>query len=123
MSIRPRRSLLYMPGANARALEKARTLPCDGVILDLEDAVAPEAKAMARQQVMAAVSARGFGGREVIVRINGLDTSWGSTISAPQRRRIPTASWCRKFPTPAICWRLPSGCWISPPITTSAYGR
>ena len=76
MTIRPRRSVLYMPGANARALEKARTLPCDAVILDLEDAVAPGAKEMARQQVMTAVGAGGFGAREVIVRINGLDTVW-----------------------------------------------
>jgi citrate lyase subunit beta/citryl-CoA lyase len=65
-----------MPGANARALEKAKTLPCDAVILDLEDAVAPDAKAAARERVMAAVAARGFGAREVIVRINGLDTAW-----------------------------------------------
>jgi citrate lyase subunit beta/citryl-CoA lyase len=76
MTIRPRRSALYMPGANARALEKAKTLPCDAVILDLEDAVAPDAKTFARDQVMAAVAARGFGAREVIVRINGLDTAW-----------------------------------------------
>jgi citrate lyase subunit beta/citryl-CoA lyase len=76
MTIRPRRSVLYMPGANARALEKAKTLPCDAVILDLEDAVAPDAKMTARQQVMAAVTAGGFGSREVIVRINGLDTDW-----------------------------------------------
>src|SRR5215468_9842722 len=76
MNIRPRRSALYMPGANARAMEKAKTLPCDTVILDLEDAVAPDAKAAAREQVMAAVAGRGFGAREVIVRINGLDTSW-----------------------------------------------
>jgi citrate lyase subunit beta / citryl-CoA lyase len=76
MTIRPRRSALYMPGANARALEKAKTLPCDAVILDLEDAVAPDAKASARDQVMTAVAARGFGAREVIVRINGLDTAW-----------------------------------------------
>ncbi|HLK81326.1 MAG TPA: CoA ester lyase [Xanthobacteraceae bacterium] len=76
MTIRPRRSVLYMPGANARALEKARTLPCDAVILDLEDAVAPAAKETARQQVMTAVAAGGFGTREVIVRINGVDTAW-----------------------------------------------
>ncbi|HKD27324.1 MAG TPA: CoA ester lyase [Xanthobacteraceae bacterium] len=76
MNIRPRRSALYMPGANARALEKAKTLPCDAVILDLEDAVAPSAKEAARQQVMTAVTAGGFGTREVIVRINGLDTAW-----------------------------------------------
>jgi citrate lyase subunit beta/citryl-CoA lyase len=76
MTFRPRRSVLYMPGANARALEKAKTLPCDAVILDLEDAVAPDAKAKARTQVMTAVTAGGFGSREVIVRINGLDTPW-----------------------------------------------
>src|SRR5919197_2292957 len=76
MSIRPRRSALYMPGSNARAIEKARTLPTDAIILALEDSVAPDAKAAARRQVMDAVSAGGFGAREVIVRINGLDTEW-----------------------------------------------
>src|SRR5262249_44825660 len=76
MTTRPRRSVLYMPGANARALEKAKTLPCDAVILDLEDSVAPEAKAAARDQVVAAVTVGGFGAREVIVRINALDTHW-----------------------------------------------
>jgi citrate lyase subunit beta/citryl-CoA lyase len=76
MTIRPRRSVLYMPGSNARAIEKARTLLADAVILDLEDSVAPEAKAAARQQVMDAVAASSFGRREVIVRINGLDTQW-----------------------------------------------
>jgi citrate lyase subunit beta / citryl-CoA lyase len=76
MTGRPRRSVLYMPGVNTRAMEKARTLPCDGVILDLEDAVAPDAKVTARAQVVAAVTAGGFGGREVIVRINGIDTEW-----------------------------------------------
>jgi citrate lyase subunit beta/citryl-CoA lyase len=76
MTVRPRRSVLYMPGSNTRAIEKARTLPADAVILDLEDSVAPEAKAAARQQVMDAVAAGSFGPREVIVRINGLDTQW-----------------------------------------------
>jgi citrate lyase subunit beta/citryl-CoA lyase len=76
MTIRPRRSVLYMPGSNARALDKARTLPADGVILDLEDSVAPDAKEAARQQVVEAVKAGGFGGREVSIRINGVDTSW-----------------------------------------------
>lgn len=76
-SVRPRRSALYMPGANARAIEKARSLPCDVVILDLEDAVAPDAKAAARAQVAAAVAAGGFGRREVVIRVNGLDTPWG----------------------------------------------
>jgi len=76
MSIRPRRSVLYMPGSNARAMEKARTLPTDAIILDLEDSVAPDAKAAARRQVTDAVSAGAFGAREVTVRINGLDTQW-----------------------------------------------
>src|SRR6266851_3887783 len=76
MTIRPRRSVLYMPGSNARAIEKARSLPADAVILDLEDSVAPQSKAAARQQVADAVKAGGFGPREVVVRINGLDTEW-----------------------------------------------
>ena len=83
MTIRPRRSVLYMPGANARAIEKARTLPVDAVILDLEDAVAPDTKIAARDQVAAAVKAGGFGHREVIIRVNGLDTEWvGEDIRA-----------------------------------------
>ncbi len=73
----PRRSLLYMPGANSRAMDKARTLDCDTVIFDLEDAVSPDAKAQARQQVLEAVSAGGYGHRELVVRANGLDTPWG----------------------------------------------
>src|SRR5580704_15288460 len=76
MSIRPRRSVLYMPGSNARAIEKARSLPADAVVLDLEDSVAPQAKPAARAQVVDAVKAGGFGPREVVVRINGLDTEW-----------------------------------------------
>jgi citrate lyase subunit beta / citryl-CoA lyase len=74
--VRPRRSVLYMPGSNARAMEKARDIACDAVILDLEDAVAPDAKELARQQVAEAVAA-GFAKREVVVRINGLGTPWG----------------------------------------------
>jgi len=74
---RPRRSVLYMPGSNARALEKGRALPADGLILDMEDAVAPDAKALARAQIAAAVKAGGYGGRELIVRINGLESAWG----------------------------------------------
>lgn len=76
MNIRPRRSVLYMPGSNARALDKARTLPVDAVILDLEDSVAPNAKDTARQQVADSVKAGGFGAREVFIRINGVDTPW-----------------------------------------------
>jgi citrate lyase subunit beta/citryl-CoA lyase len=76
MTIRPRRSMLYMPGSNARALEKAKTLAVDGVILDLEDAVAPDAKEAARAQVTQAVRAGGFGHREVLIRTNAIDTPW-----------------------------------------------
>ncbi len=74
---RPRRSVLYMPGSNARALEKGRGLPADALILDLEDAVAPDAKVKAREQVLAALSEGGYGERELLVRINGLDTPLG----------------------------------------------
>ena len=77
MQLRPRRSVLYMPGANARALDKARTLPADALILDLEDAVSPDAKEGARRQVVEAVAQGGYGRREVIVRVNGLNTPWG----------------------------------------------
>jgi citrate lyase subunit beta/citryl-CoA lyase len=76
MTVRPRRSVLYMPGSNARALEKAKTLAADGVILDLEDSVAPDAKETARKQVADAVKAGGFGTREVFIRVNGVDTPW-----------------------------------------------
>ncbi|HKA75883.1 MAG TPA: CoA ester lyase [Pseudolabrys sp.] len=76
MSVRPHRSVLYMPGSNSRALEKAKTLPSDGVIFDLEDSVAPEAKETARRQVADAVKAGGFGAREVVIRVNSIDTPW-----------------------------------------------
>ena len=74
--IHPRRSLLFMPGSNARALEKARILPADGIILDLEDSVAPDTKALARDQIAQAIAARGFGRREVWIRTNSVDTPW-----------------------------------------------
>jgi citrate lyase subunit beta/citryl-CoA lyase len=77
MHVRPRRSVLYMPGANKRALEKAKTLPADSLILDLEDSVAPEAKAEARDSVCAAVKAGGYGHRELVIRVNAIETPWG----------------------------------------------
>jgi citrate lyase subunit beta/citryl-CoA lyase len=77
MTARPRRSILYMPGSNWRALDKGRTLPADGLILDLEDAVAPDAKVGARESVVQALSQGGYGKREILVRINALDTQWG----------------------------------------------
>ncbi|MBX9947425.1 MAG: CoA ester lyase [Reyranella sp.] len=75
--VRPRRSVLYMPGANTRALEKARTLPADALIFDLEDAVAPDAKEAARANVVAAARSRSYGRREIAIRCNGLATPWG----------------------------------------------
>src|SRR5262249_1849715 len=76
-TVRPRRSVLYMPGANTRALEKARTLPADALIFDLEDAVAPDAKEAARTNVVAAAASRAHGRREIVIRANGLNTLWG----------------------------------------------
>ena len=73
---RPRRSVLYMPGANARALEKAKSIPCDGLILDLEDAVAPDAKAAARDNACTAAASGDYGTRELTIRVNGADTEW-----------------------------------------------
>jgi citrate lyase subunit beta/citryl-CoA lyase len=74
----PRRSVLYMPSSNARALEKAKTIPADAIIFDLEDAVAPDAKELAREQACAAVASGEYGGRELTIRCNGLDTPWGA---------------------------------------------
>lgn len=91
MTIRPRRSVLYMPGSNARALEKAKTLPADGIILDLEDSVAPDAKDAARRQVADAVKAGGFGAREVIIRTNAVDTPWHAEDLAAAAQAGPDA--------------------------------
>ena len=76
-AIRPRRSALYLPGSNARALEKAKSLPCDVLLLDCEDAVAPDNKELARDQIAGALRAGGYGRRELVVRTNSLDTPWG----------------------------------------------
>jgi citrate lyase subunit beta/citryl-CoA lyase len=89
MAIRPRRSVLYMPGSNVRALEKAKTLPVDGVIVDLEDSVAPETKETARKQTADAVKAGGFGGREVFIRINGVDSPWHADDLSAAARAAP----------------------------------
>ena len=78
MQGRPRRSVLYMPGSNERALEKAKTIAADALIFDLEDAVAPDAKPLARDQVSAAVRNGGYGGREIVIRVNALETPWGT---------------------------------------------
>ncbi|MEI6984676.1 MAG: CoA ester lyase [Rhodospirillaceae bacterium] len=76
-TIRPRRSVLYMPGSNPRAMEKGKGLAADGIILDLEDAVAPDAKIEARRQVISAIRGGGYGRRELFLRTNGLNTPWG----------------------------------------------
>ena len=95
---RPRRSALYLPASNARAIEKSRTLACDVVILDLEDAVAPDAKTEARAGAVAAAKAAGFGPRELVIRANGLDTPWGrddlvaATAAGPDAILIPKVS-------------------------------
>ena len=95
MAGRPRRSVLYMPGSNARALEKAKTISADALIFDLEDAVAPDEKVMAREQVCAAAAEGGYGGREVVIRVNALETPWGAADimaaceSAPDAVLIP----------------------------------
>jgi citrate lyase subunit beta/citryl-CoA lyase len=85
---RPRRSALYLPGSNARALEKARTLDADVLLIDLEDAVAPGAKEEARRLAVAALAAGGYGPRELVLRVNGLATPWGAAdLAAAARAR------------------------------------
>ncbi|MGP0040361.1 MAG: HpcH/HpaI aldolase/citrate lyase family protein, partial [Rhodomicrobium sp.] len=98
--MRPRRSVLYMPGSNARALEKAKTLPADALILDLEDAVAPDAKEVARNQVCEAVKAGGFGPREVVIRVNGLATPYGLSDFSAALEAKPDAILIPKVETP-----------------------
>lgn len=98
--MQPRRSVLYMPGSNARALEKAKTLPADSLILDLEDAVAPDAKEMARKQVSEAVRAGGFGRREVVIRINGLGTPYAEADLEAAAEAKPDAILVPKVQSP-----------------------
>src|SRR6266852_1189879 len=100
MNVRPRRSVLYMPGSNARAIEKARTLAADALILDLEDAVAPDAKSLARRQVCDAVRAGGFGRREIFIRVNAPDTPWGGEDLAAAAAATPDAILLPKVSTP-----------------------
>ncbi len=91
MTIRPRRSALYMPASNAKAIAKARALPCDVVILDLEDAVAPEVKAAAREAAVATIGEGGFGARELVIRANALSTEWGADDCAALAQARPDA--------------------------------
>ena len=89
--LRPRRSVLYMPAANERALEKAKTIPADAIIFDLEDAVAPDAKVEARARAVAAVQSGDYGNRELTIRCNGLDTEWGADDLAAAGPAAPSA--------------------------------
>lgn len=100
MKFRPRRSILYMPGSNARALEKARSLGADGFIFDLEDAVAPDMKDEARALVVDAVRTGGYGKREVVIRINGLDTPWADADIEAAAAAAPDAILVPKVDTP-----------------------
>lgn len=90
-ALRPRRSVLYMPAANERALEKAQTIPADAIIFDLEDAVAPDAKPDARAKAVAAVRSGLYGNRELTIRCNGLDTAWGADDVAAAGAAAPSA--------------------------------
>lgn len=100
-SLRPRRSVLYMPGANTKALEKAKGLPADALILDLEDAVAPDAKAEARDRVCEAVQSGAYGKRELTIRANGLDTEWHAADVAAIAAAGPDAIVVPKINSPA----------------------
>lgn len=106
---RPRRSVLYMPASNARALQKARELPCDVVVIDLEDSVAPDAKAHARDEAVAAIAAGGFGRREVVLRVNGHDTVWGADDLAAARQSGADAVLAPKVSTVADIRRYAEG--------------
>ena len=98
--IRPRRSVLFMPGSNARALEKARNLPADGIILDLEDSVAPDAKLLARNQIAETVAAKGFGKREIIIRANNLESPWWQDDMAMAAKAAPDGILVPKVSSP-----------------------
>ena len=98
---RPRRSVLYLPGSNLRAIEKARTLACDVVVLDLEDSVAPDTKIAARALACEAVRLGGFGPRELVLRVNGLDTPWGADDLAAAAQAAPDAVLVPKVSAPS----------------------
>ncbi|GJE46514.1 HpcH/HpaI aldolase/citrate lyase family protein [Methylobacterium soli] len=100
--LRLRRSVLYMPGSNLRALEKAKTLPADALILDLEDAVGPEEKDLAREQVCAAVKSGGYGDRELIIRVNAPQTPWGDADLRTAIEARPDAILMPKVSSPAV---------------------
>jgi citrate lyase subunit beta/citryl-CoA lyase len=108
-ALRPRRSVLYMPGANTRALEKAKGLSADSLILDLEDAVAPDAKAEARDNVVAALTSGEYGNRELTIRVNGLDTDWHADDLAAAAAAGPAAVVVPKVNSPADVAAIEAG--------------
>ena len=124
---RSRRSALYLPASNTKAVAKARTLPCDVVILDLEDAVAPDAKAIAREHAVAAVIEGGFGQRELVVRVNGLDTEWGADDLAslercqPDAILVPKVSRCTDIDSYAARIAAPTPLWAMVETTASLF--
>ncbi len=99
--LRPLRSVLYMPAANSRALEKAKELKADGFIFDLEDAVAPDAKPLAREQAVMAVKSGSYGRRQLVIRVNGLTTPWGEADIAAAASAGPDAILLPKVETAA----------------------
>jgi hypothetical protein len=102
--------VLFMPASNARAVEKARTLDADGLIFDLEDAVAPDAKPAARDQIARALAAGGYGARELFLRVNALSTAWATRTSPPPPRCRSTRSCCRRWKAPTRCARPRDWC-------------
>ncbi|MDR7037845.1 MULTISPECIES: HpcH/HpaI aldolase/citrate lyase family protein [Methylobacterium] len=100
--LRLRRSVLYMPGSNPRALDKAKTLPADSLILDLEDAVGPEEKELAREQVCAAARSGAYGDREIIIRVNAPQTPWGDADLRAAIAARPDAILMPKVSSPAV---------------------
>lgn len=128
-TVRPRRSVLYLPAANARAIEKARGLDCDAVILDLEDAVAPDLKDAAREAAVAAIAAGGWGHRELIVRVNGFGTPWMQADFSAIAAAKPDAIQVPKIDTPgqaaeavALALGLPVWAMIESPKAILAAG-
>jgi len=136
MDLRPRRSALFLPASNPKALAKARTLSADVVILDLEDAVAPEAKAEARAAAVSAVREGGWGRRELVIRVNGLDTEWGAAdlaaaaAAGPDAVLVPKVSDCAGLraydaalaPAPAATrlWTMIETCAVVPELPAIA---
>ena len=123
MLARPRRSVLYMPGSNAKALAKAKTLPADALILDLEDLVALDQRIMAREQVAEAVRVGAFGGREVVIRVNGPHTTWGEADLVAASAAGPDAILLPKFDGQGRSWPPPGRCANRARPTGQGYGR